>query len=142
MYYLRIRHHAAVGQCRLSDINVDVTVVRLALAQLRYSAAGPDNLSPIFFKRLEPLTIVYQQSIYQAQILHAWRQATVIALYKGKGEKIDPPSYYGISLRSVASKILEHIVEEQVCNLLINNSLIGEEQHGYKPKRSVATNLV
>ena len=36
----------------LSDINVDITTVRLALAQLRDSAAGPDNLSPIFFKHL------------------------------------------------------------------------------------------
>ena len=50
--------------------------------------------------------------------------------------------YRGISLTSVASKVLERIVVEQVRNFLINNSLIGEEQHDYMPKRSVATNLL
>ena len=84
---------------------------------------------------------MYQQSIYQAQIPSAWKQAKVVALYKGKDEKTDSSSYRGISLTYVASKVLERIVE-QVRNFLINNSLIGEEQHGYMPKRSVATNLL
>ena len=65
-----------------------------------------------------------------------------MVLYKGKGEKKDPSLYRGIPFTSVVSKVLERIIVEQVRNFVINNSLIGEELHGYMPKHSVANNLL
>ena len=52
----------------LSLINVDISTVRIVLSQLRDSAADPDGLLSVFFKRLAywlaaPLTIIYQQSL-------------------------------------------------------------------------------
>jgi hypothetical protein len=131
----------------LTNINVDVTSVRLALIQLRDSAAGPDGLPAIFFKRLAswlamPLTVLYQQSIQQAVIPDDWRQAKVVSLYKGKGERSSPSSYRGISLTSVASKVLERIVVDCMRDYLLNNSLINDAQHGFMPRRSVVTNLL
>ena len=48
----------------LASINVDVTIVRVALVQLRESASGSDDLLAVFFKQLVtwlvvPLTIIY-----------------------------------------------------------------------------------
>ena len=57
----------------------------MALAQLSDSAAGPEDLPAIFFKKLAYWIAVlwkvaYQQSIYQASIPNEWRQAKVMAL--------------------------------------------------------------
>ena len=101
-----------------ASINVDVTTVHVALAQLREFAFGPDGLPAVFFKRLAywlvvTLTIIYQQSLDQECILDDWRQAKVIALYKGKGDKAKSSSYRPISLTAVACKV-ERIVVDQL----------------------------
>ena len=53
----------------LSLINVDISTVLIVLSQLRDSAAGPDGLPSVFFKRLAywfaaSLTIIYQQLLH------------------------------------------------------------------------------
>ena len=129
-------------------INIDLFTVLMTLAQLSDSAAGPDGLPAIFFKKLAYwiavlLTIVYQQLIHQACIPDDWRQAKLIALYKEKGHKADPSSYRPISLIAVASKVLERIVLQQLRDFLnISNNLICKEQHGFMPNRSTTTNLL
>ena len=79
----------------LFSANVDIVAIHLALARLGDSAAGPDGLPALFYRRLAygmavPLSIVYQQSLSLGRIPDAWRQAKVIALYKGKGDKTPP----------------------------------------------------
>ena len=130
----------------LSSANVDVVAVRLALARLRASAAGLDGLPALFYRYLAygmtvPLSIVYQQSLSQGRIPDALRQAKVIALYKGKGDKMDPSSYRPISLTAVACKVLERVVVDQMRHYLESNSLLCNEQHGFVPNRSTVTNL-
>ena len=89
-----------------------------------------------------PLSIVYQQSLSQGRTPDAWRQAKVIALYKDKGDKMDPSSYRHISLTAVACKVLERVVVDQMRHYLESNSLLCNKQHGFVPNRSTVTNLL
>ena len=131
----------------LSNINIDTVTVRQTLEQLHESAAGPDDIPGIFYKRLAcwlayPLTVVYQQSVYRGRIPDAWRMARVTPIFKQKGDKTDPSNYRPISLTSIACKILERIIVSQLQEYLSSNALNCQQQHGFMPKRSTATNLL
>jgi Reverse transcriptase (RNA-dependent DNA polymerase) len=131
----------------LSSINVDTSSVRFALERMNCSAAGPDGLPGMFYKKLgywltEPLTVIFQQSIYQCTIPDDWRVAKVIPLYKGKGERTCPSSYRPISLTAVACKILERLVVDQMSDYLSSYSLLYREQHGFMQHKSTITNLL
>ena len=61
----------------LSAVSVDFVSVRKALARLKCSAAGPDSIPAISYKALaywlaEPLTTIYQQSLYNGTIPDTW----------------------------------------------------------------------
>ena len=63
------------------------------------------------------------------------RDATIVALYKNKGAKADCGNYRGISLLSIAGKILARIL----LNRLIENTSednLPEAQCGFRPGRS------
>ena len=137
----------ALGAPSLSNINIDVITVCQMLANLRESAAGPDGIPGIFYKRLaywltSPLATVYQQSIYQARIPDDWKQAKVIPLFKGKGDKSNPSNYCPISLTVIAYKILERIIMTQMRDYLENNKLMCLQQHGFMSQRSTLSNLL
>ena len=68
--------------------------------------------------------------------------ATVAPIYKNKGEKSDPANYRPISLTSVVCKVLEHFIRESIIKHLINTNQLSNEQHGFLPGKSCATNLV
>lgn len=131
----------------LDEVNIDVTSVRVALSHLKDTAAGPDEIPAVFFKRLAyslgvPLAIVFQHSLHQAVIPDAFRLAKVIPLYKGKGEKNAASSYRPISLTAVACKVLERIVADKIRIFLTGNKLICPQQHGFMSSRSTTTNLL
>ena len=112
---------------------------------MRCSASGPDGIPAIFFKRLaywlaNPLAIIYEQSLYQRKIPDSWREARVIPLYKGKGEKNKPSSYRLISLTLVACKALERIIADKIQDYLNKHSLINTKQHGFTCMRSKVSN--
>ena len=63
------------------------------------------------------LTDTIQDSMDSGTVPHRWKEANVCAIFK-KGKKSDPSNYRPISLTSVTSKILEHIVHSFVMNIL------------------------
>ena len=85
--------------------------------------------------------MIYQQSICQAHLPQACKQAKVIALYKGKGIKSDPSSYRPTSLTAKACKVLERIVVEQMRDYFPDNFSLCKALDGYVPVRSTVTNL-
>jgi hypothetical protein len=128
-------------------INVDVDTVCLILTNQRSSAAGPDGIPGIFYKRLAhelsyPMTIIFQQSLHQRCIPDMWRKAIVISLYKGKGGRTCASSYRPISLTDIASKCLERLIADQIRKFLNLHSLIHNGQHGFRDKRSTVSNLL
>ena len=64
-----------------------------------------------------------------------FRNATFVSLFKNRGSKTDCGNYRGISLLSVAGKILARVI----LNHLITNILekkLPEAQCGFRPNRS------
>ena len=76
---------------RLRSIIVDVHIVRVALLQQSNFSLEPDSISDIFYWKLAnvlalPLSIIYQQSLYQCSLPDRWKLANIMPLYKGKGD--------------------------------------------------------
>ncbi len=67
--------------------------------------------------------------------------ANVTPIYK-KGDKSVALNYRSISLTSVAGKILEKIMRDKLVNILEENNIISDAQHGFRNKHSCLTNLL
>ena len=127
--------------------NIDYGSVLQVLLNCPHTASGPDGLSEKLYHRLAcalatPLTIIYQQSIYQTKILSDWRLAMVIPLYKGKGNKNDATSYRPVSLTSIACKLLERLITQLIKEYLEATSALHNAQHGFRSNRSTTSNLL
>ena len=132
---------------KLDLINVDIGTVCKLLMQQRSSAAGPEGIPGLFYRKLagvltQPLAIVFQQSLYQRAIPDMWRNALVIPLFKGKGSKASASSYRPVSLSDIAYKVLERVIVNQIRNFWLANNMLCREQHAFLPRRSTVSNLI
>ena len=119
--------------CRLSKINVGKSI-------------GPDEihgklLYEIRSEIAKPLAHLFNLSLTKGSIPQDWRDANVIPLFK-KGNKNQAQNYRPVSLLSIAGKLLESIIKEQLVDHLTKHSLIKETQHGFTSGRSCLTNLL
>ena len=62
-----------------------------------------------------------------------FKLAQVTPLFKG-GDKSDLGCYRPISLLPAFSKILEKVIQVRMMNFLSENSILSEEQFGFRPK--------
>ena len=62
-------------------------------------------------------------------------------LYK-KASRADPKNYRPVSLTSIICKLLEKIVRKRVLNHLQKNSILIDNQHGFRNRRSCDTQLL
>ena len=72
------------------SINITAEIILKHLRQLSCSAAAPDVINNVFLcgaasGLVQPLTAIFQRSIFEGKIPDAWRIAKVLPLYKGKG---------------------------------------------------------
>lgn len=103
-------------------------------------AAGKDRLTAELFKALngqalqefhEILTTIWQDE----QIPKDLRDATIISLYKNKGSRADCGNYRGISLLSIAGKVLARILLTRLVDK-VSEQHLPETQCGFRPGRS------
>ena len=80
-------------------------------------------------------------SVDSSQVPEAWKNATVTAIFK-KGSRTEAANYRPISLKSVASKLLEHIIYTHVMKHLELHNILTDSQHGFRAKRSTETQLI
>ena len=84
-----------------------VDEIRKSAARMQgKTAAGPDELPALLIKRggiqlYKLLVELFNYSWRYSVLSDEWKQANVVALYKGKGERTDPTSYRPISVTSV-----------------------------------------
>ena len=64
-----------------------------------------------------------------------FRNATVVSLFKNRGSKTDCGNYRGISLLSVAGKILARVILNRLITNISEENL-PEAQCGFRPNRS------
>lgn len=88
-----------------------------------------------------PLTYIVNASISAGVFPKIWKRSVVKPLLK-RGDRKKKENYRPISLLPVSSKILEHVVKEQVARFFEKNSLFPVNQHGFRPKRSTCTALL
>ena len=87
------------------------------------------------------LTFIYNQSLSTGVVPEDWRVANIFALHK-KGPKDLAENYRPMSLTSLYSKILEHIVYSNISKFLENNSILTHRQYGFRTGHSYETQLV
>ena len=111
-----------------------------AIEQLKsHKAAGVDGIPPeiwkdggpaLHSKLLEFLVCCWQQSKLPRDL----RDAVIVTLYKNKGEKSDCSNYRGITLLSIAGKILARVLLNRLIPTIAEDHL-PETQCGFRANR-------
>ena len=135
-------------EAKIEKIVVTKLKVMAAIDGLKRDAApGPDEIPPCVFHELkeelaEPLVKLFRKSMETCRIPDEWRDATIVPIYKQKGSRTDPGNYRPVSLTSVAGKLLERVVKNELTTHVESNGLMSESQHGFRSGRSVQTNMI
>ena len=127
------------------DIHVN-GVAKLLRGIKAHKATGPDAFPARLLKeaadQLAPiLTTIYMASLQQATVPDEWKKANVVPIFK-KGDHSAASKYRPVSLTSIASKVMEHIISSQVMRHLDINDVIHDAQHGFRKRRSCETLLL
>ena len=128
----------SLGDSDIPDINRLVVNKEGVLKQIMKlkpdKAPGPDGISPWMLRmcanEITPVLTDWQ-----------WREANICPIFK-KGAKEDPANYMGVSLTSVVSKILQHIIHSHIMKHLGTYNILVDNQHGFRVKHSTVTQLV
>jgi len=87
-------------------------------------------------------TKIFQSSLHQGVLPAEWKSANVFPIFK-KGDHTKVLSNYRpVSLTSICSKILEHIVYSCIFSHLNEHNILREEQHGFQTGKSCETQLI
>ena len=129
--------------------NFEVTrngVIKLLSGLNCKKSLGPDDISPRILKETcaesaNILTYIFNQSLSSGIVPADWRIANIFALHK-KGAKELPENYRPISLTSICSKVLEHIVYSSISRFLSDNHILSPRQHGFRSGHSCETQLI
>ena len=134
------------GAC-VDRINVAVEEVERKLRGLKpCSAPGPDGFHPRFLREsaqalASPVAALFRKSLTSGSIPLEWKLGEVTPIFK-KGDKKSPSNYRPVSLTSVLCKTLESIVRDRLLDHLHSTNQLNDAQHGFRPKRSCATQLL
>ena len=108
-------------------------------------ATGPDQISSRILKDLAIeitpiLTFIFQQSLNTGDVPSKWRVANISPIYK-KGDRSIPSNYRPVSITSICSKIVEHIIFSHIMDHYDSHDILVDSQHGFRPGRSCETQL-
>jgi len=105
------------------------------------TAPGPDSILPIFLKHAgltahAVLAAIYTYSWEHSITPQAWREANVMALYKGTGAKSAAGSYRPISMTSIIIRTFEHLIHRRLAKELEDREYFAYAQFGFRRNRS------
>ena len=112
-------------------------VERQCTLQYTNTAPGPDTLLPVFLKHAgrsawAALAAIYSFSWEHAVTPRAWREANVMALYKGEGSKSTAGSYRPISMTSIIIRTFEHLIHDRLVQDLASRDYLARGQFGFR----------
>jgi hypothetical protein len=131
----------------LDNIDISPEIVQRIMSKLKKnSAAGPDNLPPIFFCSTShslsfPLATIFRSLIETKDLPSEWKHSIITPKFK-KGNPSDVRNYRPIALTCVCSKMFESIIAGDVLAYLTEHNLISKSQHAFLKKHSTTTNLL
>ena len=102
-------------------------------------APGPDGIPPEIFKEGGPhiaqeLTSLFQLFWEKEELPQDLKDANIVYLYKHKGDKTLCDNYRGISLLSIAGKILAKVIVSRISKHLLEG-IVSESQCGFRANR-------
>ena len=107
----------------ISDLKIEKHSTEKLLQKINVSkAVGPDNIPNQVLKECATelaggLTCIFQCSVDTGLLPEDWRHANITPVFK-KGDKHLAENYQPVSLTSVSSKLLEHIIVSTSCPTL------------------------
>ena len=106
-------------------------------------APGPDDLTTYVFKhRVSKIAPILQMlSLNTGTLPEDWLTANITPVYK-KGSRSIPFNYRPISLTSVCSKVMEHIVFHSIIQHVQHYGILSKFQHCVRPGYSYQTQLI
>ncbi|KAL8615270.1 hypothetical protein ACOMHN_051762 [Nucella lapillus] len=109
-------------------------------------APGPDKIPNLVLKKCAPnlapaMTTLFQYSLDTGDLPSDWRNANITCVYK-KGDKHAAENYRPISLTSVISKLLEHIICRNILTHLEKHDILTNLNHGFRSGYSCNTQLL
>ena len=131
----------------IMDITISTSGVEKLLKNIDPSKApGPDDIPNTILKEcaesLAPsLSIIFQKSIDTGMLPNDWLKANIAPVFK-KGNKNKAENYRPISLTSVTSKLLEHIICKNMMNHFETNDILTDLNHGFRKGYSCESQLL
>ena len=112
--------------------------VKDAIASLKNTAAGPCGIAAPILKYGGRVVVEWLHRVITATWTSAtapseWKGSLFTFLYKGKGDKLDPDNYRGISLLSVCAKVYTQILLTRLRPIL--DPTLSESQCGFRKGR-------
>ena len=135
-------------QVNNNSIQFDPHGVHKMLSQLdARKVSGPDGISAALLKFAadgiyQVLTVIMQHSYDTSTVPLDWRNARVVPIFKNKGSRECPLNYRPISLTSITSKLVKHVIAHDIRTYLESNNILSERQHGFRPKHSCDSQLL
>ena len=130
----------------VNDIKIDENEVEKLLEKIQpHKASGPDEIPNIVLKMcsksLAPgITALFQKSLDTGELPKDWTDANITPVFK-KGDKHAAENYRPVSLTSVLSKVLEHIVCHHLHAHFEKNNILTDVNHGFRKGFSCETQL-
>ena len=131
----------------MSHITIHSSGVENLLRNLNpHKATGTDAIPAHLLCELSAevapaLTFVSQMSMNTGQIPDDWRMAYVVPVYK-RGDKCSAENYCLVSITSICSKVMEHVLFCNIMQHFDKNSILMDAQHGFRKKYSCETQLI
>jgi hypothetical protein len=109
-------------------------------------ASGPDGIPSHVLKELSEefapvICTIFQQSLDTGTLPEDWLSANITAIFK-KGDKSKPSNYRPVSLTSVTSKLLEHIIFHHIMSHIDRYHILSHFQHGFRSGHSCESQLI
>ena len=89
-------------------------------------------------KLIEKLTEMFNHMLEAGELPQDFKDASIIHLYKNKGDRQVCDNHRGISLLSIAGKILARMLLNRLLDHLSSNDLLPESQCGFRKERGTA----
>lgn len=138
---------APPAQVEMPNIEITEEGIEKLILELDVSKSpGPDGVSARDLRMIAPvaakyLQVIFTQTLNESNIPDDWRKANICPIFK-KGDKSDPCNYRPISLTSIASKIMEHILVSNITKHLTEGNLLSNYQFGFRTGASTELLLV
>ncbi|RNA00210.1 AP-like endonuclease reverse transcriptase [Brachionus plicatilis] len=114
----------------------------MALKRLKNEAAsGPDQIHNLI-NSLKEIIELFNLSLRESRVFQAWKTSNITLIQKKASSLQDPLNYRPISTTSCLGKLLERIVYSRLYNFLEQNSLLIQEQSGFRKHRRTSVRIV